>query len=341
MVEKSGSARPLGVIAVAVAAALLLVAAPAVAWADEKSDLAAEQSDNSAQIAAAQEKATDLANQQDDLQSQLDTVSAQLTDTSSRLSDAQANVASIVDYQYRSGMESGFIDVVLSSTNWDDFVTRVTYGNKVSDSLTQGVADVRSEQDNLTSQKSQLEDLIKQMQQNQQDIYDTVQQLQASNAQIDSRLQQIADDERARQQAEEEAAAKQQASLDSTSTTTDASSSSAPSTAKSSSDQPDGTWERGLASAYDDVGQATAWGPLLDWTTPTVAVPMAWSNYRSFFGRYVEISYGGTTITARCTDCGYMNNGERSLDLSPGCYKALGYSEAEDWGVRTVSYRWL
>ncbi len=37
-----------------------------------------------------------------------------------------------------------------------------------------------------------------------------------------------------------------------------------------------------------------------------VAVPMSLPNYRSYFGRTVEISYGGMTVYAVVNDCGYM-----------------------------------
>ncbi len=68
---------------------------------------------------------------------------------------------------------------------------------------------------------------------------------------------------------------------------------------------------------------------------------MSWPNYRSYFGRMVEISYGGRTVVAVVNDCGSLNGGSRSLDLQPGVWKALGFSSATAWGVRTVSYRFL
>ena len=72
-----------------------------------------------------------------------------------------------------------------------------------------------------------------------------------------------------------------------------------------------------------------------------VAIPMSWPNYRSYFGRSVEISYNGKTVIAVVNDCGGLVNGTRSLDLQPGVWKALGFSSAKAWGVRTVSYRFL
>ena len=72
-----------------------------------------------------------------------------------------------------------------------------------------------------------------------------------------------------------------------------------------------------------------------------VAIPLSWPNARSYLGRQVEISYGGMTVIATVNDLGGMGGGSRSLDLQPGVWKALGASSCLDWGVRTVSYRFL
>ena len=36
-----------------------------------------------------------------------------------------------------------------------------------------------------------------------------------------------------------------------------------------------------------------------------------------------------------------MGGGSRVLDLQPGVWKAFGFSSCNDWGLRTVSYRFL
>ena len=72
-----------------------------------------------------------------------------------------------------------------------------------------------------------------------------------------------------------------------------------------------------------------------------VAVPLSWPNARSYLGRQVEISYSGMTVIATVNDLGGMGGGSRSLDLQPGVWRAFGASSCFDWGVRTVSYRFL
>lgn len=110
----------------------------------------------------------------------------------------------------------------------------------------------------------------------------------------------------------------------------------------------DAGWMTGVASAYGGSTDpytpnpgTTATGALCDDYSMGVAVPMAWPNYRSYFGRTVEISYNGMTVLATVNDCGYMGGGSRSLDLQPGVWKAFGFSSCNAWGLRTVSYRFL
>lgn len=107
-------------------------------------------------------------------------------------------------------------------------------------------------------------------------------------------------------------------------------------------------WLSGAASAYGGATDpytpnpgTTATGAVCDDWSMGVAIPMAWDHYWQYYGRTVEISYGGQTVFAVVNDCGGLNNGERSLDLQPGVWKAFGATSCQDWGVRTVSYRFL
>lgn len=107
-------------------------------------------------------------------------------------------------------------------------------------------------------------------------------------------------------------------------------------------------WNSGVASAYGGSSDPstpnpgrTATGAICNDSSMGVAVPMAWPNYRSYFGRAVEIRYNGRTVIATVNDCGGMGGGSRSLDLQPGVFKAFGFSTCQAWGLRTVQYRFL
>lgn len=107
-------------------------------------------------------------------------------------------------------------------------------------------------------------------------------------------------------------------------------------------------WKSGIASAYGGSTDpstpnpgTTATGAICDDWSMGVAVPMSMPNYRSYFGRTVEIKHNGMTVYATVNDCGGMGGGSRVLDLQPGVWKAFGYSSCRSWGLRTVTYRFL
>ena len=101
-------------------------------------------------------------------------------------------------------------------------------------------------------------------------------------------------------------------------------------------------WQQGTASAYtlacNDGYDATASGVRLTEDSMTVAVP---ASRTDLLGRTVEIYYNGVTVTATVTDTGGFAPLGRDLDLAGGVWRALGASSTEEWGVRTVSYRFL
>lgn len=111
---------------------------------------------------------------------------------------------------------------------------------------------------------------------------------------------------------------------------------------------PDSGWNTGSASAYGGSTDpytpnpgTTATGAVCDDNSCGVAIPMSWPEYWTYFGRSVEISYGGKTVIAVVNDCGSLSGGSRVLDLQPGVWKQFGFSSCTDWGVRTVSYRFI
>lgn len=104
----------------------------------------------------------------------------------------------------------------------------------------------------------------------------------------------------------------------------------------------DGGWRSGSASAYtlacNDGWDATASGVKLTEYSMTVAVP---AERADLLGRTVEIYYNGVTVTATVTDTGGFAAYGRDLDLAGGVWRALGASSTDEWGVRTVSYRFV
>lgn len=101
-------------------------------------------------------------------------------------------------------------------------------------------------------------------------------------------------------------------------------------------------WKTGVASAYDlDTNQgwdATATGVKLSPESVTVAVPES-QDY--LLGSVVEIVYNDKVVVATITDTGGFEKYGRALDLAGGVWKAFGATTWGEWGIRTVSYRFL
>ena len=110
----------------------------------------------------------------------------------------------------------------------------------------------------------------------------------------------------------------------------------------------DGSWSKGIASAYnvatndDGAGNfgvsTTASGIDLHDKSITVAVPESKS---SLLGHIVEICYDDKVVIATVTDTGGFAKYGRDLDLAPGVYRAFGINTLKEWGTRTVYYRFL
>ena len=107
-------------------------------------------------------------------------------------------------------------------------------------------------------------------------------------------------------------------------------------------------WSAGSASAYsiadNDDGKgnynttATASGRALTNYELTVAVPES-ESWR--LGQPVAVWYGDMVIVATVTDTGGFAPYGRDLDLAPGVWQLFGASSVDNWGVRTVYYKFL
>lgn len=99
-------------------------------------------------------------------------------------------------------------------------------------------------------------------------------------------------------------------------------------------------WQFGLASGYDVASSSTLTrsGRAFDDDCVTVAVPQ---GQEDLLGHPVEIVYEGQVVVATVTDTGGFAPYGRVLDLAGGVWKAFGCSTVQQWGVRTVSYRFL
>lgn len=284
-------------------ASLSLVTAPA--YGDELSDAKEELS---AQVARLDELTVKI----EELNSQIDEKANTAIELEGEIAEKQEAIGELTVFFYKNPNTS-LLEFLLASENITQMLSRVEILYDYTEELAQMAREERemsaalhAEIDSLSAQKDE--------------------QVAAQEE-----LQGVVDDLEAKV---DELTAEQRAKLTVGSTFT--------------TDFDDGTggWSSGTASAYggstDSAGSTTATGAHVDDYSMGVAVPMSWPNYRSYFNRKIEISYGGKSVIATVNDCGSMGHGSRALDLQPGVFKALGgVNSCNAWGLRTVKYRFL
>ncbi|MBQ6455415.1 MAG: hypothetical protein IJJ32_04945 [Eggerthellaceae bacterium] len=284
----------------------------------------------------------------DALQAQIDKAVAQAMEAQKKVIAGRNDLGTLANYEYRGG-SLGILDMVLSSEDFRELLRNLEY----LASIQQYQADIIAEQ---KARVAEYQALLKLLNEKRDEQDKKLVELEAKQAEaqaiVDEAKNTLAD-----AQAEEarlEALALAAASMynaysdpgiyDGWNTNPGAGDEGSGDVAEPGSTG----WFTGYASAYGGESDPTtpnpgitATGAVCDDWSMGVAVPMAWKNYRQYFGRTVEINYNGMTVIATVNDCGYMGAGSRSLDLQPGVWKAFGFDNCYAWGVRMVSYRFL
>lgn len=313
----------------------------------------------------------------DELQARVDEITAQAKDAQQAVIEGRAALGKTAAYEYLNGGSShSLVTMVLEAQTFSDLMRNLTYLGSVmqfhADEVeAQKERSAQYEQliDSLNFQKDEQEKKLEELEAKRAEAESVLSEANSklANAQSD----QAARLEALKQKAEELAAADgaTEPVIDENANTlgredvvdpgtpvqpdpnpTPPAKDPAPSPDPSPEPTPDPgiSWSTGVASAYGGSTDpytpnpgTTATGAVCDDYSMGVAIPMSWPNYRSYFGRTVEISYNGQTVLATINDTGGMGGGSRSLDLQPGVWKAFGFSSCLDWGLRTVSYRIL
>lgn len=254
------------------------------------------------------------------LQAQIDEASQKAVAAQNELLQDQTTFNKIAKYEYTSGTMP-FFELVLSANTFDQFVKNIDYANKIMQTKSESIKKQAGERDKYN-------EVIKDLN-SKADQYNAA--VDAAEAKL-GQMKAIVESAKANLSAAEAAEVERQAG--------GGGSDPAP--------QPDpgGEWKVGMASAYGgssdpSSGHTTATGERVDDFSMGVAVPMSLPNYRQYFGHQILIKIGGTVVTAKVNDCGYMGGGSRALDLQPGVFKAFGYGSCQAWGVRQVEYRIL
>ena len=310
-----------------------------------------------------------------DLQKRIDETTAQALEAQQEVIDGRAALAKAAVYEYRGGSAQSLVKLLLEAESFDELVRNLVYLSSVVQYQVDEVEaqkersarfdalmeDLNAQKDEQDRKLAELEEKKVQAEQTVSDASTKLQGAQGEYASMVEELQRKIEEAEAQGSAPAEPVAVDESNTNTvrpgdqmTDVAPDPSPSPAPDGGSGSDPAPEPApdpgagWSTGIASAYGGSTDpytpnpgTTATGAVCDDWSMGVAVPMAWPRYWQYYGRTVEISYGGMTVLATVNDCGYMGGGSRVLDLQPGVWKAFGFSSCNDWGLRTVNYRFL
>lgn len=311
-----------------------------------------------AQVAAISAECEALNAEIEELQAQIDATAAEAMLAQEAVLAGRDKLAETAVFDYREGLAESMLELVLGSGNFEDLLRNIEYINQLMEFHADEVEaqkERKAELDAITeelnekkvAQEEALAELEEKRAEAEQVVASAAQQLASAEAAEAARLAAL------QQQAQQMQGQPNNGSdvpIDGNANTTNREDAvqGGPVQGGTPDTSGGGKWYTGIASAYGGSSDpytpnpgVTATGAICNDTSMGVAVPMSMANYRSYFGRTVEIRYGGMTVYAVVNDCGYMGGGSRVLDLQPGVFKAFGFSNCYAWGLRTVSYRFL
>ncbi|WP_321971136.1 coiled-coil domain-containing protein [Paratractidigestivibacter sp.] len=129
-------------------------------------------------VAEAERALDETNNALDETISQISELQAQISDTEADLAVAKQELSEHISTSYKSGGGATLLELVLSSQNFEDLVSRVYYANRVSAAKQQSIETVTNLENELNSEKSSLE---KQQQEQQQLLESQTAEAQAAN----------------------------------------------------------------------------------------------------------------------------------------------------------------
>jgi peptidoglycan hydrolase CwlO-like protein len=333
-----------------------LLVSPLVAFADELGDVRAELDAKAGEL----QEITNLVKESGDdlaaLDKEIASLTAEIKDQQEKRSDLQHRISGISKVMYKNGDQLNLVSIITNAESFADVLDQIEVRRKVlteyltlSEEQQRVDAELQVSYKEVSNQKDEQTKKLADLRDQQKELDSIVSKLKGREADLTA-AQQAALAAAAEAEARAQAAAAQdvnpQPSQPSQPVANSEGSNEQQEHAETTASAETG-WSSGAASAYggstddtDDPTVPTATGTYVDDYSMGIVVPMAWGP-EDYYGRSVEITYNGKTVVATVTDCGGMNGGERSLDLQPGVWKALGSDSCDDWGVREVQYRFL
>ena len=287
------------------------------------------------QLAAAQEDLNNTVVQLNDTQSKIDQLNSDIASKQEELSQAQATLGKRVSANYKTGGVN-LVSLVLDSDSFEDLFSRIYYADKVAESDANAISQVKTLQNELKDQQSELEAQKSQQESLVAQKSSQTESLQSQISDQQSYVASLSDEVRAavQEEADAQAAAAQQtaanaganasdlaqAALDSTAKNGSATDSSASDTNTDSSNADSGS----AANANTDTTPQAPAAPAAPSTPSTPAAPSAsglTSAQRSAILSYAYGALGTPYVLAGASASGYDCSG-----LTMCAYAAAGIS---------------
>lgn len=296
-----------------------------------------------------------LSSEIQDMQNRIDELAEKTLEAQQAMLDGRDALSNTMTQDYKTSSQLNFIDVILGSKDLSSLVQNVEYISQIMDYQSQEISNQKKLREELQAVSAELNEektkqdaALKELEQKKQEAENVVKSAEASLSESSEQLESLKRQAESLQTPSDVMAggSSESGSTSGSSSVSGNSSGSKPS--GGSVDTSGDGWRSGSATAYGGSSDPntpnpgkTAAGDVCDDWSMGVAVPMSWGNYKSYFGRTVQIVYNGMTVYATVNDCGGMRGGAVSLDLQPGVFKAFGFSTCQGWGIRTVQYRFL
>lgn len=290
-----------------------------------------------------------------EMQNRIDELAEKTLEAQQAMLDGRDALSNTMTQDYKSSSQLNFIDVILGSKDLTSLVQNVEYISQIMDYQSQEIANQKKLREELQAVSAELNEektkqdaALAELAQKKQEAENVVKSAEASLSESSEQLESLKRQAESLQSPADVVGSGGNSSSSSSGSSSGSGSSATTKPSGGSVDTSGDGWRSGSATAYGGSSDPntpnpgkTATGDLCDDWSMGVAVPMSWSNYKSYFGRTVQIVYNGMTVYATVNDCGGMRGGAVSLDLQPGVFKAFGFSTCQGWGIRTVQYRFL
>lgn len=297
-----------------------------------------------------------------ELQTKIDETAAAAMEAQQAMLEGRAALGQVAVGEYRDGSSMGLLGLILDSKNFDELLRNMEYVTQIMSYQADEVAEQKERKrafddvsDELNAQKNEQEEALAAQEAKRAEALRKQEEEAAAaaaaavqespDANTGDREPVVSDDEGPSDNGGSSGSSGDSGSSGSSG---NSGSSGGSGNSGSSGGSSEEGWLSGVASAYGGSTDpntpnpgTTSTGAVCDDNSMGVAVPKSMPNYRSYFGRTVEIVYGSQTVYATVNDCGSMGGGSRVLDLQPGVWKAFGFSSCRAWGLRTVKYRFL